>query len=115
MDTIINEFSPSRGSFSMKKTFSRVLVALMAVFMVLAMSGCANSKTDLMDFLLNGWDGVYVEKEAKEIEWPDPTKRTHEIREDHKVTSVNHKVESKSASSSADNKLADTNAPSTFH
>lgn len=99
----------------MKKTFSRVLVALMAVFMVFAMSGCANSKTDLMDFLLNGWDGVYVEKEAKEIEWPDPTKRTHEIREDHKVTSVNHKVESKSASSSADNKLADTNAPSTFH
>lgn len=115
MDTIIIEFSPSRGSFSMKKTFSRVLVALMAVFMVFAMSGCANSKTDLMDFLLNGWDGVYVEKEAKEIEWPDPTKRTHEIREDHKVTSVNHKVESKSASSSADNKLADTNAPSTFH
>lgn len=98
----------------MKKTVSRVLVSLMAVFMIFAMSGCANSKTDLMDFLLNGWDGIYTEKEEKEIEWPDPTKRTHEIREDHKVTEVNHKVDSAS-SSTGDTKLADTNAPATFH
>lgn len=98
----------------MKKTVSRVLVSLMAVFMIFAMSGCANSKTDLMDFLLNGWDGIYTEKEVKEIEWPDPTKRTHEIREDHKVTEVKHKVDSASSSTS-DTKLADTNAPATFH
>ena len=51
----------------MKKIFSRVLVSLLAVFMVFAMSGCSESKTDLMDFLLNGWDGVYTEKEIKEI------------------------------------------------
>jgi len=50
----------------MKKIFSRVLVSLLAVFMVFAMSGCSESKTDLMDFLLNGWDGVYTEKEIKE-------------------------------------------------
>ncbi len=98
----------------MKKTVSRVLVSLMAVFMIFTMSGCANSKTDLMDFLLNGWDGIYTEKEVKEIEWPDPTKRTHEIREDHKVTTVNHKVETVSSSAS-DTTLADTNAPATFH
>ncbi len=98
----------------MKKIFSRVLVSLLAVFMVFAMSGCSESKTDLMAFLLNGWDGVYTEKEIKEIEWPDPTKRTHEIREDHKVTSVNHKVESKARPSTSDNKLADTNAPAFF-
>ena len=103
----------------MKNVKSRVIAVLLAAVMALSFSGC--SFDAMIDFLKNGWDGVYEEKERAEYIAPDPTVRTHEIRENyrvtkvnnvvtdkHRVTTVNHEVGSKSNSSVG---IAATDAP----
>lgn len=83
----------------------RLVALLLAVMMLLAFSGCMVD----MDFIKNGWDGVYEEKERAEYVYPDPTVRTHAIRENYRVSSVNHQVGS--ASSGAGTGVAATDAP----
>ena len=86
----------------MKKRLVAIILALM---MILSFSGCMVD----MDFIRNGWDGVYEEKERAQYVYPDPTVRTHEIRENYRVSSVKHQVGS--ASSGAGTGVAATDAP----
>ncbi|MBQ0136131.1 MAG: hypothetical protein KBS43_05305 [Oscillospiraceae bacterium] len=83
----------------------RIVAILLALAMVLSFSACAVD----MDFLLNGWDGVYEEKERAQYVYPDPTVRTHEIRENYRVSSVKHQVGT--ASTGAGTGVAATDAP----
>ncbi len=77
----------------MKKTISRLLTCLIAVLMMLSFSACSAEDNVYIDFLLNGWDGIFEQKEDVERVWPDPTVKVHKIREDHKVTGVNNVVD----------------------
>ena len=105
----------------MKNVKSRVIAVLLAAVMALSFSGCSAAIDGMIDFLKNGWDGVYEEKERAEYIAPDPTVRTHEIRvnyrvtkvnnvvtDKHRVTTVNHEVGSKSNSNVG---IAATDAP----
>lgn len=105
----------------MKNIKSRVAAVLLAAMMALSFSGCSSAVDGMIDFLKNGWDGVYEEKERAEYVAPDPTVRTHEIRENycvtkvnnvvtdkHRVTTVNHEVGTKSTASAG---VAATDAP----
>ncbi len=87
----------------------RLVAILLALAMVLSFSGCVADAIVDVDFLLHGWDGVYEEKERAQYVYPDPTVRTHEIRENYRKTSTNHTVGS--ASSGAGNSVAATDAP----
>lgn len=83
----------------------RLVAILLALVMILTFSACALD----MDFIRNGWDGVYEEKERAEYVYPDPTVRTHDIRENYRVSSVKHQVGT--ASSGAGTGVAATDAP----
>lgn len=85
----------------------RIIALLLAAIMIFMFSGCVVD----IDFLKNGWDGVYEERERAHYVYPDPTVRTHVIREDYKVTEVNHDVPTESQGAGTGTPAATTSAP----
>ena len=85
----------------MKKVSSYVAAIVLSLVMVFSFSGCSITIMGeggiididaMVDFILHGWDGIYEEKESAEYVAPDPTVKHNEIRENHRVTTVNNKV-----------------------
>lgn len=76
----------------MKNMKSKIAAIALSLVMVFAFSGCSAAIDDMIDFIKNGWDGIYEITARAEYVAPDPTVRTNDIRENHKVTKVNNKV-----------------------
>ena len=68
------------------------MVALLLVLMMaLMLTGCASANDDtvigkMIDFWLNGWDGIFTEKARAVYVAPNPRVRSHAIRENHRAT-----------------------------
>ncbi len=76
----------------MKNIKSRIAAIALALVMVFGFTGCSSTFDDMMDFIRNGWDGIFDAKVRAEYIAPDPSVRTHDIREDHKVVTVNNVI-----------------------
>ncbi|NLL63839.1 MAG: hypothetical protein GX241_06365 [Ruminococcaceae bacterium] len=72
----------------MKKIMSRLAALLISVMMVFSLSGCSLNAEEnpYIDFFLNGWDGIYEEKEKPPIVWPTPGQKTREVPHRYTVT-----------------------------
>lgn len=75
----------------MKKIMKRMVALLLVLMMALMLSGCATANDGtvcgkMIDFWLNGWDGIFNEKTRAVYVAPNPRVRTHAIRENHRAT-----------------------------
>ena len=85
----------------MKKFKSRIAALMITVIMALTLSGCSANNdpvvSRMIDFWINGWDGVYTVTERAHYVKPTVTVRRHAIRENHKATQT-HNVSTSSGS-----------------
>ncbi|MBQ6752630.1 MAG: hypothetical protein IJR10_02515 [Clostridia bacterium] len=75
----------------MKRIMKRMVALLLVLMMALMLTGCASANDDtvigkMIDFWLNGWDGIFTEKARAVYVAPNPRVRSHAIRENHRAT-----------------------------
>ncbi|MBQ3897645.1 MAG: hypothetical protein II742_04020 [Clostridia bacterium] len=75
----------------MKRIMKRMVALLLVLMMVFILSGCASANDGtvagkMIDFWLNGWDGIFTEKARAVYVAPNPRVRSHAIRENHRAT-----------------------------
>lgn len=75
----------------MKKIAKRVVALLLVLTMALMFSACATANDGtvcgkMIDFWLNGWDGIFEVHQRAQYVRPVITVRRHAIRENHKAT-----------------------------
>ena len=75
----------------MKRIMKRMVALLLVITMTLMLSGCAAANDGsvvgkMIDFWINGWDGIFNEKPRAVYVAPNPRVRSHAIRENHRAT-----------------------------